>query len=101
MQYKAGEDLAKRYKNAPGAINEGYVDIFGCIIEYNWKMAEALFDEPGKCFRNIAIPDALDARRQGPNKMSSSLYMDYASFPANLMLWGFLQIMAVFIPILL
>ncbi len=45
------------YKNATGAIDEGYADVFACIKDENWQMGEQLFDFSNrfKCMRDIAV----------------------------------------------
>ena len=45
------------YKNATGAINEGYADIFACIKDENWQIGEQLFDATNhyECMRDIAV----------------------------------------------
>ena len=62
IQYITGGEQLK--KNAAGAINEGYADIFACIKDKNWKFAEDLFDSNDKldCDRNIASPNNAQAR---------------------------------------
>lgn len=56
------------YYNAPGAINEGYADIFACLIDGDWVMGE-----DWKSGRNISDP----ASCGDPDKMSSRFYVDY------------------------
>lgn len=58
------------YKNAPGAINEGYADIFGCLVDGDWQIGEDW----------ILIRDASNPAAYGnPDKMSSSFYIDYST----------------------
>ena len=56
------------YKNAPGAINEGYADIFGCLIQGDWKIGEDWIE-----LRDAANP----TNHENPDKMSSPYYIDY------------------------
>ena len=59
-----------RYEDAPGAINEGYADIFGCLVDGDWQMGEDW----------ILIRDASNPTAYGdPDKMSSSFYIDYTT----------------------
>ena len=56
------------YSNAPGAINEGYADIFGCLVEGDWQIGE-----DWKTLRDASNPTAYSA----PDKLSSPFYIDY------------------------
>lgn len=56
------------YSNAPGAINEGYADIFGCLVEGDWQIGE-----DWQTLRDASIPTAHSA----PDKLSSPFYIDY------------------------
>lgn len=56
------------YSNAPGAINEGYADIFGCLVEGDWQIGE-----DWQTLRDASNPTAHNA----PDKLSSPFYIDY------------------------
>jgi len=56
------------YSNAPGAINEGYADIFGCLVEGDWQIGE-----DWQTLRDASNPTAYNA----PDKLSSPFYIDY------------------------
>lgn len=56
------------YSNAPGAINEGYADIFGCLVEGDWQIGE-----DWQTLRDASNPTAHSA----PDKLSSPFYIDY------------------------
>ena len=84
LEYELGTDFAHCYENAPGAINEGYADVFGCLQNNNWTHGENLYNSSSldhgnliTCTRNIANPSDSHALSQGPDKMSSERYIDY------------------------
>lgn len=84
IQYTVGSDFSTYYENAPGAINEGYADVFGCLYNKNWTHGEDLYTSSSihngnriNCTRNIATPASTNALSQGPDRLSSSLYVDY------------------------
>lgn len=56
------------YENATGAINEGYADIFGCLVEGNWQIGEDWLT-----LRDASNPTAHEA----PDRLSSEFYVDY------------------------
>jgi len=56
------------YRNATGAINEGYADIFGCLIDGDWQIGE-----DWKTIRDASNPTAYE----DPDKMSSPYFHDY------------------------
>lgn len=58
------------YQNATGAINEGYADIFGCLVEGDWEIGENW-----KTLRDAANPTAYG----DPDKRSSPFYIDYTT----------------------
>lgn len=62
------------YQNAPGAINEGYADIFGCLVEGDWQIGEDWIT-----IRDASNPTAYNA----PDKVSSQFYIDYTSNSAD------------------
>ncbi|MCD8123132.1 MAG: M4 family metallopeptidase [Clostridiales bacterium] len=75
------------YQNAPGAINEGYADLFGCFMNQNWTHGEALYTSSStnsngvliNCTRNVADPDDTHALSKGPDRLSDPLYHDYTN----------------------
>lgn len=67
VQYVTG---GLRYQDAPGAINEGYADIFGCLVEGDWEIGEDWIT-----IRDAANPTAYEA----PDKMSSPYYIDFTT----------------------
>lgn len=82
IQYDIGRAFSNYYQDAPGAINEGYADIFGCINNNNWTHGESLYTSESRrngititCTRNIADPDDTHALSQGPDRLSSPLYV--------------------------
>lgn len=58
------------YENATGAINEGYADIFGCLVDGDWQMGEDWV-----LIRDAVNPTAHDK----PDRMSSPFYIDYTT----------------------
>lgn len=56
------------YSNAPGAIDEGYADIFGCLVDGDWQIGE-----DWQTIRDASNPTAYNA----PDKLSSPFYIDY------------------------
>ncbi len=56
------------YQNAPGAINEGYADIFGCLVDGDWQIGE-----DWQTIRDASNP----TKYQAPDKISSEFYVDY------------------------
>lgn len=56
------------YRNATGAINEGYADIFGCFVDGDWKIGE-----DREVIRDASNPTAYHC----PDKMSSQYFVDY------------------------
>ena len=75
LQYITGGGL---HKNAAGAINEGYSDVFACIRDRNWQIGEMLFDSNNKyklnCMRNIATPSDTKAKSRYGLKAFAGLY---------------------------
>ena len=66
------------YENATGAVNEGYADVFGCVKDQNWLLAEKLYkDNTFLCMRNISWPGDDVAKNQGPSKIGGKYYIDY------------------------
>lgn len=65
VQFVTGE---LPYENATGAINEGYADIFGCLIEGDWQIGEDWIT-----LRDASNPTAYKC----PDKMSSPYFHDY------------------------
>lgn len=63
--------LEYTYYGAAGAINEGYADIFGCLVEGDWKIGEDVVKE--KCLRDIAIP----FNTGNPSSVGGACYIDY------------------------
>ena len=59
------------YENAPGAINEGYADIFGCLIDGDWQMGEDWL-----LIRDASNPTKYEA----PDKLSSPYYFDFTKY---------------------
>lgn len=64
------------YKNATGAIDEAYADIFGCLIENNWIIGE---NWKVKGLRNIADP----LSRGTPMKYGGDYWKSYTMNPSN------------------
>lgn len=62
------------YKNATGAINEGYADIFGCLIEKDWVYAEEVLGTILEC-RDISEPASI--RNNKPNPLPTQYHGDY------------------------
>ena len=62
------------YSNATGAINEGYADVFGCLIDGDW-----LIGEDWRALRDAADPTAYNA----PDKLSSTFYIPYTAAPTE------------------
>jgi len=57
----------------PGAINEAYADIFGCLVEnINWTMGENVSKDKVNGFRNIANP----LSTKNPVKVGGKNYID-------------------------
>ncbi len=83
VQYSIGGSFASYYRNAPGAINEGYADIFACLNDKNWTIGEELFDEDSSytSLRNIATPNDRRACTQGPSELSGDYFIDYTRYP--------------------
>ena len=63
--------LEYTYYGAAGAINEGYADIFGCLVEGDWKIGEDVVRE--KCLRDIAVP----FNTGNPSSVGGACYIDY------------------------
>ena len=55
-QYMIGDD--DEFRHMSGAIKEGLADIFGCLIEQNWQLGEALSQNNSEMIRDIATNDA-------------------------------------------
>lgn len=55
-QYMVGDD--DEFRHMSGAIKEGLADIFGCLIEQNWQLGEALSNNHSEMIRDIAANDA-------------------------------------------
>ncbi|MBR3917665.1 MAG: M4 family metallopeptidase [Clostridia bacterium] len=66
VDYITGDGLP--YENATGAIDEGYADIFGCLIDGDWQLGEDWMT-----LRDASNPTAYEA----PDKLSSPFYVDY------------------------
>ncbi len=66
------------YRNATGAINEGYADIFGCIKDTNWLHGERLYNRYSST-RNISNPGDESALSQGPERIGGDRYFDYTA----------------------
>ena len=84
IEYVVGETFSTYYLNAPGAINEGYADTFGCLQNKNWTHGEDLYTSSSvvngttiNCTRNISNPSSPNALSTGPDRLSSPLYVDY------------------------
>lgn len=79
IQYSVGMGFAGYYRNAPGAINEGYADIFACLNDRNWTIGEELFDSGSRytSLRNVAVPDDSSSYTQGPSELGGAHYIDY------------------------
>ncbi len=58
------------YSNATGAIDEGYADIFGCLVDGDWQIFEDWSVQ-----RDASDPTKYSA----PDKMSSPFYVDYTT----------------------
>lgn len=56
------------YEKAPGAINEGYADIFGCLVQGDWVMGE-----DHKIVRDATDPE----KYRAPGKKNSRYYVNY------------------------
>lgn len=70
FEYTAG-DLP--YNNTiTGAINEGYADVFGCLIEGDWQIGENWLS--GQDYTNYGRDAADPTAHRAPDKMSSSFY---------------------------
>ncbi len=63
--------LGYAYYGACGAINEGYADIFGCLVQGDWKIGEDVVKE--KCLRDIAVP----FHTGNPSSVGGAYYIDY------------------------
>lgn len=75
------------YRNATGAINEGYADIFGCLHDHNWTIGEGVYDTNSSIVRNAhysrnaANPADSMARTKGPSELSGDYFIDYTQTP--------------------
>lgn len=70
--------LGSQCGGAAGAINEGYADIFGCLVkgeQNNWKFQEGNYTK-GDALRNIANPE----ENENPAKIGDSNYADYTKY---------------------
>ena len=79
--------LAVNYEKAPGAINEGYADVFGCLRDRDWKHGRTddfTYFQPNtyECLRDIANPASSNAASNGPVKLGSA-YEVYNSTDPN------------------
>ena len=84
MQYCV-PNLARRYAKAPGAINEGYADVFGCLLDRDWKIGRSNNITNFKnydCLRDIANPESSSAASHGPVKLGNT-YEIYRSTDPN------------------
>ena len=79
LQYVVGPSFSSYYRNAPGAINEGYADIFACLNDKNWTIGEDLFTANSiySCLRNVAFPDDSRAATRCPSELYGTYYIDY------------------------
>lgn len=83
LDYSGGADLP--YKNAPGAIDEGYADIFGCLKDKNWTIGEHIFEANSeRCLRNVANPGDSKADTKGPDKVNGPRYVDFTKWYNNI-----------------
>ncbi|MBR0315312.1 MAG: M4 family metallopeptidase, partial [Synergistaceae bacterium] len=62
MMYRVGSDFSNNYNNAPGAINEGYADIFGCLQANHWLIGLHVFANNAYT-RNISDPADPNSRQ--------------------------------------
>ena len=62
IEYRIGRDFSDNYYGATGAINEGYADIFGCLITGQWKNGLHVYSDDAY-ERNISDPADPNARQ--------------------------------------
>ena len=75
IEYRIGADFAHSYYFEPGAINEGYADIFGCLMTGQWVTGLHVYSDDTYS-RNIANP-ADPLSRQNISLASSGI-IDHA-----------------------